>query len=58
MDFVVVDTDVVSFYFKNDPRSQPYVSQWAGKTLLISLMTLADLQIWGLVRNWGPRRTN
>ena len=52
MEFVVVDTDVVSFYFKNDPRSQPFVSQWSGKTLVISFMTFAELQLWGLLRKW------
>jgi tRNA(fMet)-specific endonuclease VapC len=56
MDIVVVDTDVASFYFKNDRRAQPFVSRWSGKTLVISFMTFAELQLWALLRNWGPRR--
>ena len=57
MDLLVADTDVVSFYFKNDPRAEPFVARWAGKTLVVSFMTTAELQLWALVRNWGPRRT-
>ena len=56
MDLLVVDTDVVSFYFKNDPRAQPYVNRWAGKTLVVSFMTQAELQFWAIVRQWGPSR--
>jgi predicted nucleic acid-binding protein len=56
MDLLVVDTDVVSFFFKNDPRAQPYVAHWTGKTLVVSFMTLAELKLWALVRNWGPAR--
>jgi len=57
MDLLVVDTDVVSFYFKNDPRAQPYMARWAGKTLVVSFMRLAELQLWALVRKWGSDRT-
>jgi hypothetical protein len=56
MDIVVVDTDIVSFYFKRDSRGEPYVASWAGKTLLVSFMTLAELQLWGIIRNWGQGR--
>jgi predicted nucleic acid-binding protein len=56
MDFVVVDTDIVSFCFKNDSRAQPYIAGWTGKTLVVSFMTLAELQLWGIVRNWSQSR--
>ena len=38
---VVVDTDVVSFIFKNHPIGTMYERDPAGSTLLISFMTLA-----------------
>jgi len=56
MDFVVVDTDIISFCFKHDSRAQPYIASWSGKTLVVSFMTLAELRLWGIVRNWGQTR--
>ncbi|MGC4003229.1 MAG: PIN domain-containing protein [Pirellulales bacterium] len=56
MDFVVIDTDVVSFYFKNDARADPFKNHWAGKTLVVSFMTLAELRLWTRVRRWGRSR--
>ena len=53
---VVVDTDVVSYLFKGDTRSDLYRPHIAGKVLLISFMTLAELRQWALVKNWGERR--
>jgi len=40
---VVVDTDVVSFIFKNHPIGAPHEADLAGCTFLISFMTLAEL---------------
>lgn len=40
---VVVDTDVVSFIFKNRPVGAQYEADLAGCTLLISFLTLAEL---------------
>jgi predicted nucleic acid-binding protein len=53
----VVDTDVVSFLFKNDSRAQQYLPYLAGHQLLISFMTEAELEQWVLLANWGPERT-
>ena len=58
MNWLVIDTDVVSFYFKNDSRAKAYVANWQGNTLVISFMTLAELKLWGLVRNWGANRAS
>ena len=54
----VVDTDVVSFLFKNDSRAQHYLPYLAGRQLLISFMTEAELEQWVLLANWGPERTS
>jgi tRNA(fMet)-specific endonuclease VapC len=53
---VVVDTDVVSFIFKNHPISRLYETDPAGCTLLISFMTVADLDRWAIQSKWGPAR--
>lgn len=54
---LVVDTDVVSFFFKGDTRAQAYRETLAGHLLAISFMTVAELDRWALARNWGGRRT-
>jgi predicted nucleic acid-binding protein len=50
---VVVDTDVVSFTFKRDPRALPFRRHLVGQVLVISFMTLAELRTWALIRKWG-----
>lgn len=53
---VVVDTDVVSFLYKRDTRATLYRPHLDGQLPIISFMTLAELEQWAAVRNWGPRR--
>jgi tRNA(fMet)-specific endonuclease VapC len=56
MNRVVVDTDVVSFIFKNHPIGAIYEADLAGCTLLISFMTLAELDRWIIQSQWGAAR--
>ena len=56
MQRVVVDTDVVSFYLKNDSRFENYASELDGMQLVMSFQTLAELLLWQNLRNWGQRR--
>ena len=56
MSSVVVDTDVASFIFKNHPIAGLYERDLAGSTLLISFMTLAELDRWAIQSKWGPAR--
>lgn len=56
MSRVVVDTDVVSFLFKNHTIGSLYDSDLAGRTLLISFMTLAELERWAIQSNWAEAR--
>ncbi|MGC9973470.1 MAG: PIN domain-containing protein [Bryobacteraceae bacterium] len=58
MNSVVVDTDVVSFLFKNHPIGSRYDSEVAGRSLLISFMTLAELDRWAIQARWGEARRN
>lgn len=52
----VVDTDVVSFLFKRDSRAELYRPHLTGKLLVMSFMTVAELDRWSLERNWGETR--
>ena len=52
----LVDTDVVSFLLKRDSRATLYRPHLADRRLIISFMTLAELDRWALERNWGEAR--
>jgi predicted nucleic acid-binding protein len=53
---IVVDTDVVSFLFKNHPVGLRYDPELAGRVALISFMTLAELERWALQYRWSAQR--
>ncbi len=53
---VVVDTDVVSFLFKRDTRAEIYEPRLQGKLLVLSFMTIAELDRWAIARNWSDAR--
>jgi tRNA(fMet)-specific endonuclease VapC len=53
---VVVDTDVVSFLFKNDSRAQLYLPLLTKRKPLVSFMTEAELEQWILLAKWGANR--
>jgi predicted nucleic acid-binding protein len=52
----VVDTDVVSFLFKGDTRAGFYQSELGSYSAVISFMSLAELNYWGMAARWGPAR--
>lgn len=52
---IVVDTDVLSFIFKEDTRGELYLPHIDGKLTIISFMTLAETDRWAIERNWGPK---
>ena len=52
----VVDTDVVSFLFKNDSRAQLYLPMMRNRDLLVSFMTEAELEQWIMLAKWGADR--
>ena len=53
---VVVDTDVVSFLYKQDDRGSFYLPHLSNQLPVISFMTLAELERWTLAGNWGERK--
>ena len=58
MSSLAIDTDVVSFFFKNHPIGKLYEAELQGNTLLISFMTVAELDRWALESKWGEARRN
>ena len=57
MQAVLLDTDVFSFVFKQDTRAALYKPDFAGAQACLAFQSVAELRLWGLVRNWGePRR--
>ena len=53
---VVVDTDVVSFLYKQDDRGGFYLPYLSNQLPIISFMTLAELERWTLAADWGERK--
>src|SRR5258705_12018600 len=53
---VVVDTDVVSFLFKNHLLAPVYQAILAGRSLAVSLITLAEIEYGMTAKNWGATR--
>lgn len=53
---VVVDTDVVSYLFRRDSRAELYRPHLDGELLVVSFMTIAELDRWALERDWGEVR--
>jgi predicted nucleic acid-binding protein len=50
---VVVDTDVVSFLFKNHSLAPVYQAILADRSLAVSLVTLAEIEDGMQAKNWG-----
>ncbi len=53
---IVVDTDVVSYLFRRDSRAELYRPYLDGELLVVSFMTVAELDRWTLERDWGESR--
>jgi hypothetical protein len=46
MSDAVIDTDVVSFLFKRDTRAELYRPHLVGRRIVVSFMTVAELEAW------------
>jgi len=53
---VVVDTDVISFLFKNHSLAPAYQAILAGRSLAVSLISLAEVEYGMEAKNWGSGR--
>ncbi|MFI5960525.1 type II toxin-antitoxin system VapC family toxin [Cryptosporangium sp. NPDC051539] len=56
MSYVVLDTDVASAILRGR-LSGPLATRLTGHDLAITFVTVAELERWRLVRDFGPRRT-
>src|ERR1700730_6521012 len=56
MSQIVVDTDVVSFLFKNHSLAVLYDPEIARHVPVISFMTVAELNRWALQSAWSQAR--
>ncbi|MBK5295102.1 MAG: PIN domain-containing protein [Acidobacteriia bacterium] len=54
----IVDTDVVSFLFKNHPIGQLYDADVAGRAAGVSFMTVAEVERWALQYRWSSQRVH
>ena len=52
----VVDTDVISFLFKAHSLAPAYQTLLAGRRLMVSLITIAEIEYGMEVKNWGASR--
>lgn len=53
---IVLDTDIVSYLFKGDPRAERYLPHLTNRQWHISFMTEAELEQWVLLSNWSDKR--
>jgi predicted nucleic acid-binding protein len=56
MNIVLLDTNIVSYIYKQDSRALLYDKYIIGKELSVSLVTVAELLLWSKIRNWGLSR--
>ena len=56
MSVVLLDTDVVSYLFKEDSRGELYAPHLIDRELGIAIMTVAELFQWASMRQWGEKR--
>ena len=56
MDSVLIDTDVFSFFFRQDDRRLLYNNELRGCLLCISFATVAELRFGAICAGWGDSR--
>lgn len=54
----VIDTDIFSFLLKKDTRAELYKPHLDGQFLFLSFMTVAELERWANLYNWGQNKIN
>jgi predicted nucleic acid-binding protein len=52
----IVDTNIVSFYFRRDSRMKLYQSTLEGKVQVIAFVTLAEIYKWPIERDFSDDR--
>ena len=55
-DAYVIDTDVLSYVLKGDTRAMPYQQYLLNTIVVISFMSVAELERWAIERHWSAAR--
>jgi predicted nucleic acid-binding protein len=55
-DFIVADTNIISYIFKKDTRGDLYKPHLEDKAAVIAAQTLAELELLPLQNNWSKKR--
>jgi tRNA(fMet)-specific endonuclease VapC len=55
-DFLLLDTDVASYLFKNSPRAGPFKPLLKGYRPALAFVSVAELFKWTLKRRWGLQK--
>lgn len=55
---IVVDTNVVSYIYRDDPIGSPYLARMDGHRAVISFQTYEEVLFGVLISNWGEQRIN
>jgi tRNA(fMet)-specific endonuclease VapC len=55
-EMAVIDTDVISYIFKEDTRAEAFDPYLDDHLPVLSFMTLAELELRALAHNWGVHR--
>lgn len=50
---LIIDSNIVSYIYKQDTRAALYEPHLANALTFISFMTLAEMERWAIARNWG-----
>jgi tRNA(fMet)-specific endonuclease VapC len=53
---LLLDTDVASYLFKNNPRAKPLRQLLKGQRPALAFVSVAELFKWTLKRRWGPQK--
>ncbi|MCC5876863.1 MAG: type II toxin-antitoxin system VapC family toxin [Candidatus Sumerlaeia bacterium] len=52
----MLDTNIISYLWKNDPIAQRYTPHLEGRILVISFVTVGELYFWAEDAGWGKKR--
>lgn len=55
-DSLLLDTDVVSYLFKNSPHAKPFRPLLKGKRAALAFVSVAELFKWTVKRGWGANK--
>lgn len=56
MTTILLDTNIVSYLFNNDTRSELYCPHLEGSAQLIAFMTVTELEFGASIARWGAFR--